>query len=549
MRLSGRTVAAGGLVALWLALVAVDGVSALSLAAALAAVVLGAVLAAGWPGVAKDGERIIAYGRSLLDALTDTPTADRGPNHGGADAIGTYAPEADVAGSVVKDVLRTLADELGGRRLVVWRVDRVRDAVTPEHALGDPPRPGRAAGSPLTWAVEEGSAMRVDPAPSWSHGDVVAARVDERRALSVETAPGAAPDPARLRPGAEILGALLRLVDRETGARAERERLRRVTAFLQGLSRGPDPDKVPATLARAAVDLVGGQGAVVASWDGEEGVVLSREGQDGPEPGHAFARGDGDLAHSGRAGATVRRGPGDAGERPPLATRKESWRRVVPYRVVVPVEEPGRAPGALVGVWGDRAPSDDGIALLEALGPLLSLQLRQATDLVRFRERATADALTGLPNRAAFDDRLAEEQARFHRYRRPVALMVIDLDRFKRINDTHGHEAGDAVLREVAAVVRDAVRDVDIPARYGGEELVVLMPETMIRAAQEVAERVRTAIAAATIEHGGAAIPVTASIGVTACPERVDEPRGLFERADEALYRAKEGGRDRVAVG
>ncbi|MFW6206171.1 MAG: GGDEF domain-containing protein, partial [Gemmatimonadota bacterium] len=201
---------------------------------------------------------------------------------------------------------------------------------------------------------------------------------------------------------------------------------------------------------------------------------------------------------------------------------------------------------SVVAVWGDRPPAEQGVELLEALGPLLAIQLQRATDLQDFRSRVTVDDLTGLMNRAAFDERMVEERARFHRYRRPLALMVIDLDRFKAVNDTHGHNAGDAVLRAVAATVRRTVRDADIPARYGGEELVVLMPETLLHAARESAERVRAAIAGANIVHDGRTIPITASIGVSACPEVVDDPAELFESADAALYAAKEAGRDRV---
>ncbi len=501
-------------------------------------------VAAAAAGVAWLRQRVAALVDDLHGSLTGAAGA-----MADARSAAPLADEPDVAAAVMRDVLKQLAVELNGRRIVVWRVDRERAVVVPEHVLGTEPKAGQAAGNPLTWTVEEGSAMRVDPAPAWAQGAVVAAPVDERRAFTVETRPGEAPEPAELLRGAATLRAVLRLVDREVDARAERERLRRVTGFLQGLSRDHAPDRVPESLARAAIDLVGGRGAVVASWDDDGGVVLARVGAEGPEPGTPFGPGDADLAHAARTGAAVRRGPTDAGERPPLAGGTETWSRIVAYRVAVPLLDPAGEVGALVGIWGDAEPADRGVAFLEAMGPLLTLHFRQASDLVRFRHRATVDALTGLPNRAAFDHRLAEEQTRFHRYRRPTALMVIDLDHFKRVNDTHGHEAGDTILEAVARVVRETVRDADLPARYGGEELVVLMPETMAHAAGEVAERVRHAIASAAIEHHGVAIPITASIGVSACPQLAEEPAGLFESADQALYQAKEEGRDRVVVG
>ncbi len=539
MKLSGRAAVVAATALLWLVLMLVGTPSYAAILASFAAFGLGAAVVAGWPAVGA----LVDRGLQELDAMVrgeESPVRVEAP----------VEPEPDVAEAVMNDVLTTLAQGLAARRMVVWAVDRERDVVAPEHVLGPAPAAGRAAGNPLTWTVEERSPLRIEPAPSWARGDVVAAPVDAHRALSVEANPGEAPEPETLQPAAEILAAVLRLVDLEVDARAERERLHRVTGFLQGLSSDPDPEQVPAVLAGAAIDLVGGRGAVVASWDGEEGVVLTREGEvDGPEPGRAFSRGDGDLAHAGRAGATVRRVPTDAGERPPLADAGEAWNRTAPYRVAVPLVDPGGAVGGLVAIWGDAPPVDEGVRLLEALGPLLSIHLQQATDLVRFRDRATLDALTGLPNRAAFDERMAEEQARFHRYRTPAALMVVDLDHFKHVNDTHGHEAGDAVLRAVAEVLRSAIRDVvDVPARYGGEEMVVLMEQTLVHAAGEVAERVRVAIEAARVEHEGVVIPVTASIGVSGCPERVDEPAALFDSADQALYRAKESGRNRVVV-
>ena len=529
--------AVGALLLAGLGLAGGDGLSFAEVMGLLLAWAAGVTAVATW---APMGGRVAGW----LEAFAGGKALRDADEEAGPAAV----PEEPVAERALREVLATLADELAARRLVVWRVDRVTDTAIPEHAWGEAPVPQAAAGNPLSWVVEERTFMRLDPAPDWSHGDVVAAPIDDRRALSVEPRPGRHRDPEELGSAVAMLRAVLTLVDRETDARTEGERLDRIVDFLRGLSRDRDPARVPESLAPAALDLVGGTGSAVTSWDGAGGEVLARAGVDGPDRGDAFTRGDGDLAHAGRVNVTVRRSP-DGGGWPPLTTGGERWTRTPPYRVVVPLVGPDGETGGLVAVWGDRPPAEQGVVLLEALGPLLSLQLQRATDLVRFRDRATVDPLTGLPNRAVFDERLDEEQARFHRYRRPVSLLVIDLDRFKAVNDTYGHEAGDAVLREVASVVRRTVRDVDVPARYGGEEMVVLMPETMLRAAQDVAERIREAVAEAEIVHEGRAIPVTASIGVSGCPEAVEEPRMLFERADRALYAAKEGGRNRVVVG
>jgi two-component system cell cycle response regulator len=128
-----------------------------------------------------------------------------------------------------------------------------------------------------------------------------------------------------------------------------------------------------------------------------------------------------------------------------------------------------------------------------------------------------------------------------------MAVMLIDLDFFKAVNDTHGHDVGDAVLREFALRLRRNIRGVDLACRFGGEEFVVLMPDTDFAQAQGVAERVRAAIAERPFDIGGGrSISVTISVGVSLNEHAVDAPETLIKRADIALYRAKREGRNRV---
>ncbi len=161
------------------------------------------------------------------------------------------------------------------------------------------------------------------------------------------------------------------------------------------------------------------------------------------------------------------------------------------------------------------------------------------------RATAMTDPLTGIPNRLAYDRRLEEELARFKRYGAPFALLVWDVDRFKAINDTYGHAAGDKVLTVIARLLRDRVRETDLTARYGGEEFVILMPETDSANAQPVAEKLREAIADTAFHFRGTRVPITASCGLTEARPG-DDAQSLFQRADAALYRAKENGRNRV---
>ncbi len=173
------------------------------------------------------------------------------------------------------------------------------------------------------------------------------------------------------------------------------------------------------------------------------------------------------------------------------------------------------------------------------------------TENARLEVLAHTDPLTHTLNRRALTARLASELDRARRYDSVVSLLMIDVDHFKGINDTHGHLAGDDVLREVAALLQQAVRSVDVVARFGGEEFVVVLPETPLSGAIVFAERMREAIEARTFagDAGSAPLTVTASVGVAVFPaEGVESVEALFARADEALYRAKADGRNRVAT-
>ena len=160
---------------------------------------------------------------------------------------------------------------------------------------------------------------------------------------------------------------------------------------------------------------------------------------------------------------------------------------------------------------------------------------------------AVTDELTGLASRRYFESRLGEEWARRERYGTPVAVALFDLDRFKGINDTLGHAAGDRVLRRFGELVRSEVRSSDVACRYGGEEFAVLFAETKSHAASAVAERIRRTLKRQSFDWEGRAYRATVSAGVADSDGSRDRSQLLF-RADKALYDAKERGRDRVAL-
>lgn len=188
---------------------------------------------------------------------------------------------------------------------------------------------------------------------------------------------------------------------------------------------------------------------------------------------------------------------------------------------------------------------------ISARGPDEVVQMLMAVERMRvvLVERADRDELTGLLVRRRFDELLASEWQRSARQRSAFAVLLLDLDRFKQVNDLHGHAMGDRVLRASAGALMDSVRGFDHVARYGGEEFAVLLPGASALEAAQVAERVRQAVAQATAGQVSAQLRTTVSIGVAAW--RTDESlsvQALMAAADEALYRAKRGGRDQVRV-
>src|SRR5262249_40610295 len=153
--------------------------------------------------------------------------------------------------------------------------------------------------------------------------------------------------------------------------------------------------------------------------------------------------------------------------------------------------------------------------------------------------------LTGLANRGVLEDRFPREWETCRRRGAPMAVLIADLDRFKAINDRHGHAAGDEVLRQSAACLSHVVRSSDLVARYGGEEFVVIAPDCDLNAAIRLAERFRKAIAALRIVEHGVPIPVTVSVGVAGTTSLgAMAPADLLKQADQALYKAKEFGRN-----
>jgi diguanylate cyclase (GGDEF)-like protein len=284
--------------------------------------------------------------------------------------------------------------------------------------------------------------------------------------------------------------------------------------------------------------------------------AAERRGAARPLPrGGGGARDDGAGAHRGRGGRRALRGRRRRGD----GARRRPVRGALGARAAVR-RRPG--PGAARSSCGARASSRaltrDDVAFAEAvIGAAVAVVQRAQVietaraDNARLEQLATTDPLTALLNRRALTERLTTEMERALRYDGTVALLLIDLDHFKRVNDTHGHLVGDAVLRGVAELLVQAVRTSDMVGRYGGEEFLVVLPETDDEGAASFAERVREQVAAHEFRawDDGRALRMTASIGVATFPAaRIENVVDLFARADAALYRAKADGRDRVRM-
>lgn len=174
------------------------------------------------------------------------------------------------------------------------------------------------------------------------------------------------------------------------------------------------------------------------------------------------------------------------------------------------------------------------------------LELESAN--VQLARLSRTDRLTGLNNRGYWEECLQQEFARFQRSKAPCSLIMFDIDHFKPVNDTHGHQAGDEVIRVTAATLLNTVRTTDIAGRYGGEEFAVILTDTDAASARYVAERLRKKIEALTVEYEGRTIDYTISLGVAELTPGLAGHQAWLEQADQALYRAKEGGRNRVVV-
>ena len=196
-------------------------------------------------------------------------------------------------------------------------------------------------------------------------------------------------------------------------------------------------------------------------------------------------------------------------------------------------------------------PFDEGELVARVNTQLKLKELREALQEKnrQLQEMANRDGLTGLYNHRYFHEQLSKDLLRARRYHESLSCVLLDIDYFKKFNDTHGHQTGDVVLSTLGHVIKDSIRDSDFGARYGGEEFALILYHTDGPSAYEVAERLRRMVEDCEVHDKGNVLHVTISVGVATFPhEAIEDSKKLIECADKALYRAKENGRNRVEV-
>lgn len=332
-----------------------------------------------------------------------------------------------------------------------------------------------------------------------------------------------------------------RLIEREQERREIAENLHRLTSLLAG---SLEPEVVVDRLFSNLERLVSVDCA--ALFMDQQDQTLVEIGSRGPsEARMAIARIPGRLKDAvSRCRSSGRVEPLESGELIVLGY-PEAARS---FGVLVPLRISGAGFGLLVLLRRGEPFKGRERDLLAAVGTQAMMALENASLFARVEELATTDSLTGLLNRRHFENEVLGELERAVRYEHATALLMLDIDHFKRFNDQHGHRMGDDCLKLFARLLGNELRQSDRVARYGGEEFIAYLPETTLERAQEVAERIRRAVESLALPPEVSAGELTVSIGVAVFHRESDTFESLVRRADEALYRAKDKGRNRIEV-
>ncbi|MEP7065270.1 MAG: sensor domain-containing diguanylate cyclase [Gemmatimonadota bacterium] len=470
-------------------------------------------------------------------------------------------PESNVEQETISRFLREMRDQVGGDEVVLWRYLRDTDELIPiSSATSAVPKVAFETNPPLEslvhWAVQQGlPTTNYDTEPSFFLTAAVGKEgrfqgalgvyAEDRESLSRERAKIFLPRYATR------LTLLVDMLSDGKETRRYRGKADKVVVAAQKIQKSHDLASLSASICESALDVTGGTRCAFVRWNAAEqkAVVESVTPLHTIEP--LFA-----IAPESIIGKFLRNP-----DRPRMAVR-ESYRKseglpfspAEPSRrigslAIVPLVVEDEVIGAIC-VEGDEEAQVTAVEgeLLSMLAPVASVALRNMEQLQDVTQKSNHDPLTGLANRRQFEDRLRHLLLEHARHRQPVSLILLDIDLFKTVNDIYGHQGGDEVLVEVARAAERTVREIDLCARYGGEELAILLPQTNLAGASRTAERLRESISMLRVAspNGGAPIKVTASFGVASYTESVKAGDLLFPAADMALYQAKSAGRNCV---
>jgi diguanylate cyclase (GGDEF)-like protein len=315
--------------------------------------------------------------------------------------------------------------------------------------------------------------------------------------------------------------------------RAERESRR--NRFLSDLGSSIEFDELLDRILDAVLEVPGFDAAMVALDEPSGPPTIATRGMTAEEAAHPPSSGASDMP-SGPITVSYRYGPGDAANTDLIRGGLFVWL----------VGREGQTLGRLAMFWRTPGfdPSTERIEALEQIAASCVPAIENARRYREARRLAETDALTGFFNQRYFHDTLRREALRAQRYSRRLSLLILDLDDFKRVNDTIGHLAGDAVLAQIAERMRDQIRSVDIGCRIGGDEFAVILPESTTVDAELLFSRIHDTIKTLNTP-GGQHVRLSAGIAEL---QHGETAAGLFERADSALYRAKDLGKDRASV-
>jgi diguanylate cyclase (GGDEF)-like protein len=455
--------------------------------------------------------------------------------------------------------LADVRDALGADEVVFWRWTGARDTLVAAACSGDgaetePTKFNHAEWLPLVkWSAEERIVHFDDgkPEPRVAMGPVAGLK-RAFGALSISAESGLKPSREELKAWVPRYTAQVAVLAELLETREEVGRQNRRTQALLRAAQQFQSNRTIESLGRAicetALEVTSAARGALVRWhpNSNDGEVQS------VSESHRIAEGW-PISEDSQVGTMCKNGLPQVWEDARMIARHTriygAWEtpRPIGSLGIIPLKREAGVIGAIV-IEGDE-PGDVLIAEVRnvrLLAAIAAVSLETMWEIEEVTRRARTDQLTGLANRRHFDEQITRVLAETDRFGGSASLVVADIDYFKAVNDTYGHDGGDAVLQSVAQTFQDGVRNVDTCARYGGEEIAVLLPQTGLDGARDFAERLRKAIESRVVSHSGREISVTASFGVATYPESVPTHDGLFPAADRALYQAKAEGRNRV---